>query len=90
MTGGRERGEAVPGRGARPELPEGRARSAAGHPDRAHRGVDIDAVGAWLAAGAVAVGLGGPLIGDALALDGDLHALAERAQAVCAAVGARQ
>ena len=53
-------------------------------------GGDIDAVGAWLAAGAVAVGLGGPLIGDALALDGDLHALAERAQAVCAAVGARQ
>ena len=52
--------------------------------------MDIDAVGAWLAAGAVAVGLGGPLIGDALALDGDLHALAERAQAVCAAVGARQ
>jgi 2-dehydro-3-deoxyphosphogluconate aldolase / (4S)-4-hydroxy-2-oxoglutarate aldolase len=52
--------------------------------------VDIDAIGAWLAAGAVAVGLGGPLIGDALAPDGDLHALAQRARAVCAAVGARQ
>jgi 2-dehydro-3-deoxyphosphogluconate aldolase/(4S)-4-hydroxy-2-oxoglutarate aldolase len=52
-------------------------------------GVDIDAIGAWLAAGAVAVGLGGPLIGDALAPDGDLHALAERARAVSAAVGAR-
>ena len=52
--------------------------------------VDIDAIGAWLDAGAVAVGLGGPLIGDALAPDGDLDALAQRARAVCAAVGARQ
>jgi 2-dehydro-3-deoxyphosphogluconate aldolase / (4S)-4-hydroxy-2-oxoglutarate aldolase len=51
-------------------------------------GVDIDPIGAWLAAGAVAVGLGGPLIGDALAPDGDLHALAERVRAVRAAVGA--
>jgi 2-dehydro-3-deoxyphosphogluconate aldolase/(4S)-4-hydroxy-2-oxoglutarate aldolase len=51
-------------------------------------GVDIEAVGAWLDAGAVAVGLGSPLIGNALAADGDLHALAERARAVCAAAGA--
>ena len=42
-------------------------------------GVDVASVGAWLAAGAVAVGMGGPLIGDALAPDGDLAALAERA-----------
>jgi 2-dehydro-3-deoxyphosphogluconate aldolase/(4S)-4-hydroxy-2-oxoglutarate aldolase len=52
-------------------------------------GVGIDAVGAWLSAGATAVGLGSPLIGDALAPDGDLAALARRAQAVCAAVGAQ-
>jgi 2-dehydro-3-deoxyphosphogluconate aldolase / (4S)-4-hydroxy-2-oxoglutarate aldolase len=48
-------------------------------------GVDIASVGAWLAAGAVAVGMGGPLIGDALAPDGDLHALAGRAEAALAA-----
>jgi 2-dehydro-3-deoxyphosphogluconate aldolase / (4S)-4-hydroxy-2-oxoglutarate aldolase len=52
-------------------------------------GVDIEAVGAWLDAGAVAVGLGSPLIGNALAPDGDLNALAERARAVCAAARAR-
>jgi 2-dehydro-3-deoxyphosphogluconate aldolase/(4S)-4-hydroxy-2-oxoglutarate aldolase len=52
-------------------------------------GVAVEAVGAWLDAGAAAVGLGSPLIGDALAPDGDLAGLAERARAVCAAVGAR-
>jgi 2-dehydro-3-deoxyphosphogluconate aldolase/(4S)-4-hydroxy-2-oxoglutarate aldolase len=51
-------------------------------------GIDIDSIGAWLGAGAVAVGLGGPLIGDALTPDGNLDALAERARAVRAAVGA--
>jgi 2-dehydro-3-deoxyphosphogluconate aldolase/(4S)-4-hydroxy-2-oxoglutarate aldolase len=44
-------------------------------------GVDIASIGAWLGAGAVAVGMGGPLIGDALAPDGDLGALAQRAVA---------
>jgi 2-dehydro-3-deoxyphosphogluconate aldolase/(4S)-4-hydroxy-2-oxoglutarate aldolase len=48
-------------------------------------GVDITSVAGWLAAGAVAVGMGGPLIGDALAPDGDLSALAERAGAALAA-----
>jgi 2-dehydro-3-deoxyphosphogluconate aldolase/(4S)-4-hydroxy-2-oxoglutarate aldolase len=48
-------------------------------------GVDIASVGGWLAAGAVAVGMGGPLVGDALAPDGDLSALAERAAAALAA-----
>ena len=52
-------------------------------------GVAVEAVGAWLDAGATAVGLGSPLIGDALTPDGDLDALARRARAVCAAVGAR-
>ena len=51
-------------------------------------GVAIEEIGAWLRAGAVAVGLGSPLIGDALAPDGDLGALAERARAARAAVGA--
>jgi 2-dehydro-3-deoxyphosphogluconate aldolase/(4S)-4-hydroxy-2-oxoglutarate aldolase len=53
-------------------------------------GVDVEAVGAWLDAGAVAVGLGGPLIGDALSPGGDLEALAERARVVCAAAGAHR
>jgi 2-dehydro-3-deoxyphosphogluconate aldolase / (4S)-4-hydroxy-2-oxoglutarate aldolase len=52
-------------------------------------GVAVEAVGAWLDAGAAAVGLGSPLVGDALAPDGDLDGLTERARAVCAAVGAR-
>jgi 2-dehydro-3-deoxyphosphogluconate aldolase / (4S)-4-hydroxy-2-oxoglutarate aldolase len=52
-------------------------------------GIDIDTVSAWLDAGAVAVGLGSPLIGNALAPDGDLDALAQRARAVCAAVETR-
>jgi 2-dehydro-3-deoxyphosphogluconate aldolase/(4S)-4-hydroxy-2-oxoglutarate aldolase len=52
-------------------------------------GVAIEAVDAWLDAGAVAVGLGSPLIGNAMAPDGDLVGLAERARAVCAAVEAR-
>lgn len=53
-------------------------------------GIDVEAVGTWLDAGAVAVGLGGPLIGDALTPDGDLDALGQRARAVCAAAGARR
>ncbi|KAA9089676.1 bifunctional 4-hydroxy-2-oxoglutarate aldolase/2-dehydro-3-deoxy-phosphogluconate aldolase [Microbacterium radiodurans] len=40
-------------------------------------GVDLDGARAWLAAGAVAVSVGGPLLGDAFA-DGDLAALRER------------
>jgi 2-dehydro-3-deoxyphosphogluconate aldolase/(4S)-4-hydroxy-2-oxoglutarate aldolase len=52
-------------------------------------GVAVEEAGTWLAAGAVAVGVGSPLIGDALTPGGDLDGLARRAQAVCAAVGAR-
>lgn len=48
-------------------------------------GVALDQIGAYLDAGAIAVGLGSPLLGDALA-GGPLHALAERA-AVAAAAG---
>lgn len=49
-------------------------------------GVDLSGASAWLAAGAVAVSVGGPLLGDAFA-GGDLVALRDRAQAfveVCA------
>lgn len=53
-------------------------------------GIGIDTVGSWLDAGAHAVGLGGPLIGDALAPDGDLSALAVRARAVCAAAAGQR
>jgi 2-dehydro-3-deoxyphosphogluconate aldolase/(4S)-4-hydroxy-2-oxoglutarate aldolase len=48
-------------------------------------GVDLTHIGDYIAAGAVAVGLGGPLIGDALD-GGSLPALAERAAAALAAV----
>ena len=51
-------------------------------------GVGIDDIGAYLAAGAVAVGVGAPLLGDAGGPDGDLAALAARARrAVAAATG---
>lgn len=49
-------------------------------------GVDLAGASAWLAAGAVAVSVGGPLLGDAFS-GGDLRALRDRAQAfveVCA------
>jgi 2-dehydro-3-deoxyphosphogluconate aldolase/(4S)-4-hydroxy-2-oxoglutarate aldolase len=44
-------------------------------------GVDLDAAGEWLNAGAVAVSIGGPLLGDALK-GGDLGALRDRCRAV--------
>ncbi|WP_084499961.1 bifunctional 4-hydroxy-2-oxoglutarate aldolase/2-dehydro-3-deoxy-phosphogluconate aldolase [Brevibacterium album] len=47
-------------------------------------GVDFEAAEAWLAAGAEAVSVGGPLLGDAFA-GGDLDALAERARRFVAA-----
>ncbi len=52
-------------------------------------GVALDQVDDYLTAGAFAVGLGSPLIGDALA-GGDLDALAERAQQVISTVTAHQ
>jgi 2-dehydro-3-deoxyphosphogluconate aldolase/(4S)-4-hydroxy-2-oxoglutarate aldolase len=48
-------------------------------------GVDLDASRQWLAAGAVAVSIGGPLLGDALN-GGDLSALRDRCGAVRAVV----
>jgi 2-dehydro-3-deoxyphosphogluconate aldolase/(4S)-4-hydroxy-2-oxoglutarate aldolase len=48
-------------------------------------GVALDQIAAYMAAGAVAVGLGGPLVGDALE-GGSLGALHERAHAALAAV----
>jgi 2-dehydro-3-deoxyphosphogluconate aldolase/(4S)-4-hydroxy-2-oxoglutarate aldolase len=48
-------------------------------------GIDIGDVAAWLTAGASAVGLGGPLLGDA-ASGGSLVALAERARRAADAV----
>ena len=50
-------------------------------------GVRIDEIAAYLSAGALAVGLGGPLLGDALA-GGDLSALAEHARCALGAVAA--
>ena len=41
-------------------------------------GIEIDHIGSWMAAGALAVSLGGPLIGDAFK-GGSLNALKERA-----------
>ncbi|HEU0257181.1 MAG TPA: bifunctional 4-hydroxy-2-oxoglutarate aldolase/2-dehydro-3-deoxy-phosphogluconate aldolase [Microbacteriaceae bacterium] len=52
-------------------------------------GVGLNDIPAWLAAGALAVSVGGPLIGDALR-GGDLDALAARThEVVAAAEGAR-
>ena len=51
-------------------------------------GIGIDDIGAYLAAGAAAVGLGSPLLGDVGDPGGDLGGLAERARrAVAAASG---
>lgn len=49
-------------------------------------GIGLNDVEAWLRAGALAVGLGGALQGDACASDGDLDALADRARRAAAAV----
>ncbi|UIX29208.1 bifunctional 4-hydroxy-2-oxoglutarate aldolase/2-dehydro-3-deoxy-phosphogluconate aldolase [Streptomyces sp. GQFP] len=52
-------------------------------------GIGLDDIGAWIRAGALAVGLGGALSGDALS-GGDLRALANRARrALDAVAGAR-
>jgi 2-dehydro-3-deoxyphosphogluconate aldolase / (4S)-4-hydroxy-2-oxoglutarate aldolase len=48
-------------------------------------GIGIDDIGAYLAAGAAAVGIGSPLLGDAGDPDGDLSALADRARRAVAA-----
>jgi 2-dehydro-3-deoxyphosphogluconate aldolase/(4S)-4-hydroxy-2-oxoglutarate aldolase len=48
-------------------------------------GIDLGDVAAWLTAGAAAVGLGGPLLGDAAA-GGDLAALRDRARRAVDAV----
>ena len=50
-------------------------------------GVDLDAAREWLAAGAAAVSIGGPLVGDALN-GGELSALRDRCRAVRAVVAA--
>jgi 2-dehydro-3-deoxyphosphogluconate aldolase/(4S)-4-hydroxy-2-oxoglutarate aldolase len=52
-------------------------------------GIGIDDVGAYLAAGAVAVGIGSPLLGDAGDPGGDLGALADRTRRAVAAAGDR-
>jgi 2-dehydro-3-deoxyphosphogluconate aldolase/(4S)-4-hydroxy-2-oxoglutarate aldolase len=51
-------------------------------------GVGIDDIGAYLDAGAVAVGIGSPLLGDAGDPDGDLAGLADRARRAVAATRA--
>lgn len=52
-------------------------------------GVGIDEIDDYLDRGAAAVGLSGPLLGDALLPGGDLDALAERARRATAATSAR-
>ena len=49
-------------------------------------GVGVDTIGGYLAAGAFAVGVGGPLVGDAATPGGDRTALAARARAFVEAV----
>lgn len=50
-------------------------------------GVRIEDIGGWIRAGALGVGLGGPLFGDAVT-GGDLEALAQRARSVVGEVAA--
>jgi 2-dehydro-3-deoxyphosphogluconate aldolase / (4S)-4-hydroxy-2-oxoglutarate aldolase len=50
-------------------------------------GIDVDEVGAYLAAGALAVGLGGSFQGDAAEPGGDLDALAQRARRALRSAG---
>jgi 2-dehydro-3-deoxyphosphogluconate aldolase/(4S)-4-hydroxy-2-oxoglutarate aldolase len=50
-------------------------------------GVGLDDIAAYLAAGAVAVGIGAPLLGDAGDPGGDLGGLADRARRAVAAAG---
>lgn len=52
-------------------------------------GVTVDTISGYLAAGAFALGVGGPLVGDAATPGGDLSALAMRARAFVQAVQAR-
>ena len=52
-------------------------------------GIGIEDVPAYLAAGARAVGMGSPLLGDACA-DGDMTALAARARRLVDLVGERE
>lgn len=52
-------------------------------------GVALDDIQSYLAAGAIALGIGSPLLGTAVD-DGDLDALADRAARALAAVGAAQ
>jgi 2-dehydro-3-deoxyphosphogluconate aldolase/(4S)-4-hydroxy-2-oxoglutarate aldolase len=52
-------------------------------------GVAIDEIGHYLDRGAAAVGLSGPLLGDALLPGGDLTALADRARRAVAAASSR-
>ncbi len=49
-------------------------------------GIELADVPAYLAAGAVAVGLGGPLVQDSLTADGDLGALERRTREVVASI----
>ncbi|MGF3056728.1 bifunctional 4-hydroxy-2-oxoglutarate aldolase/2-dehydro-3-deoxy-phosphogluconate aldolase [Microbacterium sp. YY-01] len=53
-------------------------------------GVNVDSVSEWLAAGAWACGVGGPLVADAARPGGDQQALRERARAFVDAVRAEQ
>lgn len=48
-------------------------------------GIDVASMGEYLRAGALAVGVGGPLLGDAATEDGNLSTLRERAQRFLAA-----
>jgi 2-dehydro-3-deoxyphosphogluconate aldolase/(4S)-4-hydroxy-2-oxoglutarate aldolase len=49
-------------------------------------GIEVDAAGGYLRVGAVAVGIGGPLLGDAGTAGGDLGALRDRAERLVASV----
>ena len=53
-------------------------------------GVTVETAGAWLAAGAVAVGLGGELLPKALREAGDWHGIADNAARLLAELAAEE
>ena len=76
-------GQDLSRRDGRRRLPQASARPVPRPGGHASGGVDLDAAGEWLNAGAVAVSIGGPLL-ETLLKGGDLGALRDRCRAVLA------
>lgn len=85
MAGRCRHGQAVPGLGRRTAVREGRARTLGAIPLVPTGGIALDQAAGYLAAGATALGMGGPLVGDACE-GGSLEALRERTAGLLEAI----